>query len=661
MSQAIKLREKNNTKIAELEEGKSEAKVAATDIINLLEKHRVVCVNAETQMGKTTICRLVAKRLINKLDDQDLMKIEHNIVVYIENVANNDLADQAEENFEHLSSNVVVLAVTRADSYIETLSNDYGITFIIDESHMGSDQLAKRLNSIFGRIEDRNNEADRIILVSATGFSSIYEAAREKNIMGYSAAIKVVTPSPKYRGINSFINSGQIINNSEEPCLVDSRYSTPAVYDEFISVLKKPSGGLYIIRSSAGKTQETKELLLSIKNTDGSPLLYEQNIKIVASSLKDVDKSELESWDSVVKKYNNYKDRNQKLVVIVRGFLRVGIAMPPEMKEDLTATWDGTSSAVSSVVQALVGRACGYHQNKNAKHFAHESLLTAHCQLSNKLSEFSKEEEVKLQDIVQAIQNITDEFGIPNWDPGLAGTDRRKVKSRLQNKLKEPQHKVEGWAAYSFDPNSKLKAKDTDIKELFCSIKQNNNYIPAKEELIQLTELIEKIHRQYDPKNGEIPIKSGRRMSVKYVSGQYINKNTFVNPKHGQRRKLETALTNLKESEDDISFNELRTQGAGKKTVDKIEYIAYVLSIYNAATLKDVDKKAASAMNEEMLNSFCINYGIQPNKTVIILFKKGNESASLTKQLKMQFKNKDDEIKVDGSIVRKSVFSLEQK
>lgn len=650
------LRNSIKSEIEEISNGKSEALNAANDILALIGEHRVVCASAETQMGKTTICKLVCLKLIHGLKDDELLKLDHKVVAYIENVANNDLVSQAAQNFESMSNNVDVLAVTKADNHIESLPVEHGILFIVDESHMGSDQLAKRLNSILSRIEDRNNPRDRILLVSATGFSSIYETAKEKSIMGYKAAIKVVAPSSKYRGIQSFIENKQVIDNSEESCLVKAKNVIPDTYNQFIKLLKQPGAGLYIIRSTSNQTSKTKDLLLSLRDASGSAILKEQNIKIVATKLNDVEANELDAWDDVIGKYKAYKDRGQKLVIIVRGYLRVGIAMPHEMKQDLTATWDGTSSAVSSVVQALIGRACGYHDNSSAIHFANKKIISAHNELNKVLTEFAESDEVPLSDIALSIQKITENYGISNWDPGLAGVDRKRSRARIESKLSEPQFNVGGYGSYSFNPNNKLFPHKEDIYELHESLVGRAANSEDDDEFKKLDELLRIIHHQYHPKGGEIRVGSGRRLSLKNVSGQYINKNTFINPKHGQRRKLEIALSQLAEGDQEVSFNDLRTQGAGKKKIEVTDYIVYILSVYNTANLKKGESKTQSRLTQDLINKFCDSHDLPSDENVVIIFRKGVESEFLTKQIKLSLSNTTSQIVKDGNLTRKSTY-----
>ncbi|HCM1507995.1 TPA: hypothetical protein N2916_004402 [Vibrio parahaemolyticus] len=648
------IRQEIEKKLYELEDGKPEAKLAAIDILNLLKEHRVVCACAETQMGKTTICRLIAKRTIKNLSNKDLDKLDHKVVVYIENVANNDLAAQADDNFAHLSENVAVESVTRASALLDTLPDTHGILFIIDESHMGCDHLAKRLNEILAKIEDRDVKEDRILLVSATGFSSIYEASKEKSILGYSAAIRVVQPPKAYRGVSQFLEDNQIVDNSDESCFYKAEYRTPAVFKQFVDTLLNHSGGLYIIRSSAGYTQLTKEKLLDLTDQNGQKILAEENIKIVASSLNDVEKDDLDSWNGVLRSYQAYKKRNKKLVIIVRGFLRVGIAMPPEMKEDLVATWDGTSSAVSSVVQALIGRACGYHNNTKALHFSHKNMLKAHSELNDRLSELAEPPQIQLNDIAIAIQNITEKYSIPNWDPGLAGTDRTKAINRLKNKTAEKQFCVSSWASYSFDPNTKLKADEDDLQRIYDDLGLTHS-----DNSTNVATIISTIHAQYRPdKKGEIPAKSGRRFTgLDYVSGQFINKKTFINAKHGQRRKIETALTEL-HNQQDVSFNNLRTQGGGKKDIEKVDYVVYVISTYNVA--RDKGQQSDSQLTLELMKPFCEAYGIEPNNTVVILFKKGDKNETYTQEIQQELNLKMQEIIEDGNVLRKGVYAMEK-
>ncbi|KJG22497.1 hypothetical protein UB37_08715 [Photobacterium iliopiscarium] len=636
-----KVKNKVMISLDKLSSERPEADKAAREIILLLEKNKFVCVTAETQMGKTTICRLIAKRNILALKKELIEKIKHKIIIYIENVSSNDLTSQAKDNFLQAGSYVEVVSITKAEQEIINSNIEDPITFMIDESHMGCDDLAKRLNTVFSLIEDRKNEKDKIILISATGFSSVYEAAKEKSIMGYSAAIYVVEPPKGYIGIGSFIKNNQVIDNSNEPCLVSAKITTPKVYENFINTIYNHTGGLYIIRATANETQTTKQLLLSLKDKDGHTLLSDENIKIVASSLKDVDKSELETWENVCNYYDDYKIRDKKLIVIVRGFLRVGIAMPTEMKEDLVATWDGTSSAVSSVVQALIGRACGYHNNYIAKHFANINMLNAHNELSEKLITFSKCSEIRLSDIYFAIQNITEKYNIPNWDAGLAGKDRKRI---INRKVEIP-YNTECWASYSFDPLTKLNPNIEDINELSLKLDLISDIEKEK-----LNDILKIIHRQYDPIKGEIPKKHGRKTSAtgllketsKIISGQYVNKNTFISGKTPIKRKLEKAITRLLSGDKDVSFNSLLAQGAGRKKPEDLKYVAYVLSIYNTSKTKDPIEKEKSILSTQLLNVFLDTYNIKRNNTIIIFFKKGKVNEDKQLKLKLQ-KNKEKE------------------
>ncbi|MEZ8141677.1 DEAD/DEAH box helicase family protein [Enterovibrio sp. FF113] len=643
-----------------------EAFSSAQEIYDLFQKHRFVCACAETQMGKTTICRLLAKKWLLDLDDEIAGSMDNKIIVYIENVANNDLATQAEENFSHLETHVKVVSITKAENYLLEMNPKTESLFIIDESHMGSDQLAKRLSNVLAVIEERSNRNDRILLVSATGFSSIYEASRERSIMGYSAAINVVKQPTAYRGISSFIKNDQVIDNSVATCLLEAKTVTPDTYIRFIETLYGDEGGLHIIRSSANRSQETLEHLLSLIDPEtGAPALLPQNIKIVASSLNDVDQSELTAWSNVLSQYQNYRIRGEKLVIIVRGFLRVGIAMHEEMKAELMSTWDGTSSAVSSVVQALIGRACGYHNNTKVLHFANKRMLEAHTELSEKLNLLSKDSEVTLNNLALAIDNITTKYGVKNWDPGLAGIDSDRKVSAAEKRTKEAQFKVRNFAAYSFDPLTEQKSKDDHFdegitKELAQQL--HGAEVDLSDQKIKLTQLLLKVHKEYHTIRGEVRRKSRQLRGIPFAYGQFINRNTFLKPEHGNRKALERAMSELmREDGKPVSFNGLKKQGGGERNIENVDYVVYVVSSYNSTQKSPKESLEDTILSEATVRNFCKTYDIKENNTVVILFSKGERYTELERQLKLDFEKAQARKKKSGNVVPTSVYTVEHE
>lgn len=60
------------------------------------------------------------------------------------------------------------------------------------------------------------------------------------------------------------------------------------------------------------------------------------------------------------------------------------------------------------------------------------------------------------------------------------------------------------------------------------------------------------------------------------------------------------------------------------------------------------------------MKPFCEAYGIEPNNTVVILFKKGDVNVTYTQKIQQELNLKRQEIIEDGNVLRKGVYAMEK-
>ncbi|MCU7376270.1 hypothetical protein PEC18_37165 [Paucibacter sp. O1-1] len=129
---------------------------------------------------------------------------------------------------------------------------------------------------------------------------------------------------------------------------------------------------------------------------------------------------ELCSIDDLKREFETASLFDEKLIAITVAGFRAGVNFGQEMKETLINTWDSSIANIAAVIQANIGRACGYHQNTQAKHYTNLDAVRAYSELLEHLESRDKDKEFEgLQDV---FEQICAKYDVRGFDRGTVVT-----------------------------------------------------------------------------------------------------------------------------------------------------------------------------------------------------------------------------------------------
>ncbi|MBF4427622.1 glutathione synthase, partial [Vibrio anguillarum] len=107
---------------------------------------------------------------------------------------------------------------------------------------------------------------------------------------------------------------------------------------------------------------------------------------------------------------------DDKLIAITVAGFRAGVNFGQEMKETLINSWDSTIANIAAVVQANIGRACGYHKNTAAKHYTNLDAVRAYGELLDHLE--SNHNSHDFEGLHQLFDQICSRYEVRGFDRG---------------------------------------------------------------------------------------------------------------------------------------------------------------------------------------------------------------------------------------------------
>lgn len=367
---------------------------------------RAVVLAAEMQAGKSGISvALACQQRLSLSDEAIIDRSQLKDTLYMLTMVDTALLQQAEDDLKP-AKNAVVTNFNRFESDIEShFKGSAPKLIIIDECHYGSNINAVRYNRVFDYLEE--NIDCKIVFISATPFGALYAAeqaydealeiaeeaqlagdtetaieaeqqaktAAQNSILRRSFGTKLVfhRTSDEYFGVREMLNAGLV-----QPLVDDERnFSTPSpARDKFMDQFKAHKGdGWSLVRVPAGTVTEAKCFFIS----EGVP---EENIFIIGKSLQDIPKDDQTEIERFKREYENAEGFDEKFIAITVAGCRAGINFGG-MKNTLISTWDSTVASVAAVVQANIGRGCGYHNNHEALHFTNLPAVQAYADSLN--------------------------------------------------------------------------------------------------------------------------------------------------------------------------------------------------------------------------------------------------------------------------------------
>jgi hypothetical protein len=621
---------------------------------------RAVVTAAEMQAGKSGIALALCcfQRLnLSDLDICDRKQLKDTL--YLVTMPDTALRNQAEDDLK-LAKNVVVSNFVNFEKALEAdFKGNPPKLIIIDECHYGSNVSGIRYSSVFDYLEQENDTC-KVVFISATPFGALYgaeteyqealelrsEAEEEHNdellqesqqaandalrdsILRRDFGTRLVfhKTSDEYYGVREMLLNGRL-KHLDDDCrnfLIDSEQRL-----NFMNQFKQHEGmGWSLVRVPAGNAMDAKQLFIS----QG---IEEHNIFILGNSLSGVPEDELSTIDRFKKEFEDAQLFGDKLVAITVAGCRAGINFGAMMKNNLISTWDSTIASVAAVVQANVGRACGYHGNNTSMHYTNSNAAEAYGAILDYLERTCSDHAASDFDgLKEFFEDICQEYQVNGLDVGLT----------IKYKRRRPIGDVETYATDSYVAvPAKLLEHDFDF----------NRFTQDKHMLAAIT-----ILREEFTKKGAPSVKGNRAMRGKkknWIKAQWVNGDSYDNREKagvdGPQKDRTIILTDMLNNKEFVEFNRVVAPGSGELSENKL-ITATVFSIYNISRRKVIK----TMMTEHDVWDMCDHFNIPHDDTIFVLYKRGEYD--IDKTLAKKEHNKLPE--KTGNLRDESQFSMKQ-
>lgn len=562
---------------------------------------KAVVVAAEMQSGKSGIALALACKQRLSLADELLTSRKHlKDTLYLVTMADLALQEQAKRDLSPCK-NVVVSNFTNFELALKAdFKYQAPKLIIIDECHYGTSTDSIRYEKIFNYLEHNNTDC-KVVFISATPFSALYAAGADSILRhNFNTALVFHKTSDEYHGIRQMHRNNQLVklDDDQRDFCEDS-----LLQKRFIHQFKEHTGpGWSLIRVPASQAAIAKQVLLS-QGID------ETQILIIGQKLVGVDEHELSSIDDFKREYETAVMFDEKLIAITVAGFRAGVNFGQEMKNTLISTWDSTIANIAAVVQANVGRACGYHNNIQAKHYTNLEAVRAYSELLDHLE--ARDDSNDFEGLQQLFEVICEKYQVRGFDRGTS------IASNIEVSTSKKRDDSETFLTKGF---LVVPGKLSDSSYDFSRYTQDP-------ELLEAIRLI----RQEFLADGAPYAKSGRAMrgdDKNWIKAQWVNGATYNDFSSSCAKSRALDFTARLVQGEEVEFNAIVNPGGGEITADK-RVMASVFSIYNLSKQMDAYKRA---MDLDDMQEICEALGCEPDDTLILLYQRGNYSSDITSQ-----------------------------
>jgi hypothetical protein len=301
-----------------------------------------------------------------------------------------------------------------------------------------------------------------------------------------------------------------------------------------------------------------------------------------------------------------------ELTLTVAGF-RAGINFGSKMKDELINSWDSTISNIAAIVQANIGRACGYHDNIKAIHYTNLDAIGAYSELLDHLE--SQSEHCDFAALQAQFEYICERYDVAGFDRGL--TISSSVENSVKNAI-QPDQFIYLTERYRIVP---VKLHETEP--------EFSKYNLDSDEL----EAIRLIREEY-LKDGGPFIKSGRALRGEHqnwIKAQWVNGATYNDFTESCAKERTLSFIRKLDQGEPLLFNQIVNPGGGEST-DSKRFMATIFSVYNLSRQQSAYKRT---MDEDDLIELSAALDIDYDDTIIVLFKRGVALASSTDETNM--------------------------
>jgi hypothetical protein len=580
---------------------------------------RAVVIAAEMQSGKSGIALALASMQRLSLSDEIICQRKYlKDTLYLVTMADVALQEQAKNDLA-ACHNVVVSNFAHFESCLKgEFKFQAPKLIIIDECHYGSATDSVRYAKVFDYLENINLEC-RIAFVSATPFSALYAASDDSILRhNFHTALVFHKTSNEYHGIREMHRHQQIVKLDE-----NNRDFCDALFlrKRFIRQFQEREGsGWSLIRVPTSQAKQARDILLE------SGIESEQ-IHIIGQKLVGLEDHELCSLEDFKREYETAKLFDNKLIAITVAGFRAGVNFGQEMKENLINSWDSSISNIAAVVQANVGRACGYHNNTTATHYTNLDSVRAYGELLDFLED--QDERQEFQGIREKFEDICERYEIRGFDRGTSVTPAALIEVSSKRKLVDK--RVYLTQSYVVVPG-KLDQEQYDYSRY-----------TKDPDLLEAIRLI----REELLADGEPYRKQGRALRGEHqnwIKAQWVNGATYDDGTPSCAKSRSVYFTQQLSQGEQVEFNAIVNPGGGEITENK-RVMASIFSTYNLSRQKDAFKRA---LDRNDMEEICDQFDLEHDNTLILIYKRGDYSQSLS--------DEKLEIQQPGHIRHKSVY-----
>ncbi len=336
--------------------------------------------------------------------------------------------------------------------------------------------------------------------------------------------------------------------------------------------------------------------------------IAEEQIMVIGQKLVGVEESDLASIDDFKREYEAAAMFDDKVIAITVAGFRAGINFGQEMKSTLINTWDSTIANIAAIVQANIGRACGYHCNAQAKHYTNLDAIKAYSDLLNHLELNSDKSD--FEGLHAVFEDICAKYDVRGFDRGIQISPNKKYTTSSRKKDDTQTYLTQSYLAVP----GKLTTPNYDYS------KYTQNPL--------LLEAIDLIRAELLKDDGPHR-KQGRALKGEHqnwIKAQWVNGVTYddYTPSCAKSRAIE--FTSLLGQGHPLEFNKVVNPGGGETTKDK-RVMASVFSVYNLSKKTDAFKRS---MDDDDLQEVSELLGVELDDTIILLFLRGEYSDDLT-------------------------------
>ena len=595
---------------------------------------RSIVLAAEMQAGKSGIALALCCEQRLSLSDQDISDRKRlRDTLYLLTMVDTALLNQAQKDLKD-AKNAVVSNFNRFEADLEAeFKLNPPKLIIIDECHYGSNITAVRYNKIFDYLEE--HDSCKIVFISATPFGALYAAeeaydqaveveeealaegdlstakeARAKadelvksSIIRRSFKTKLVfhRTSDEYYGVREMLKAGKVkaLFTESRSFLVKSTQR-----DEFIGHFQSNDGpGWSLVRVPAGTAMDAKDFF----RAQG---IGEDNIFIIGRSLQGIPEDEQTTIERFKKEYSDAEMFGEKFVAITVAGCRAGINFGG-MKNSLILTWDSTVASVAAVVQANIGRACGYHKNRDSIHFTNISAVKAYAASLDHLEKNTDEHAASdFEGLREFFEEICEEYDIQGLDVGLT----------VKKKKRKPVGDVDTYKTDRFIAiPAGLGSSDFNYEQ----------YTDDRQIIEAMNIIRDEYLKDYGPRPKGHRAMRGKKKN--WIKAQWVNGDTYDNKekarKLGTMKERTLLFTSALKANEAVEYNAVVSPGNGEVSANK-EVVATVFSEYNLSR-RDVTKKV---MNKKDMTEICELMGRPYDNTLVVFFTRGKYDEERTQQ-----------------------------